>query len=382
MSRYRIIIGNGVKNFHPAYFAMVMATGIVSIAFEAMDFLAIARALFMLNLVFYTGLSIVLVARIAFFRRDLIADLKSLQRAWLFLTFVVGTNTVGMQLLVFQQAAGLAALLWLVALLGWFVCIYSITTNLLSARGKPVHEIVNGATLLIAVGTVSVALLGIRLLETIATPPDYAYFTVGAFWSLGFILYLLIVSSVTYCLLFRRFESADWDAPYWICMGAAAIVTLAGADFVTHLPAFAGWKNERETMLRLTELAWLIGTLWIPYQVIMDIRKFTRIGIAGPAPMWIKVFPWSRLALGRQCHVYDPPAWSRVFPMGMYTACTLALTKVTGYEPLAIIPYCWGWFALLIWGLTLVGTLRSLVSTFSSPLNPIGSDGPSGLKGG
>src|SRR5690606_2608044 len=162
-----------VKNFHPAYFAMVMATGIVSIAFEAMDFPSIARALFILNLVFYTGLSILLVARIAFFPRDLIADLKSLQRAWLFLTFVVGTNTVGMQLLVFQQAAGLAALLWLVALLGWFVCIYSITANLLSARGKPVHEIVNGATLLVAVGTVSVALLGIRLLKTIATPPDY-----------------------------------------------------------------------------------------------------------------------------------------------------------------------------------------------------------------
>ena len=32
------LIGNEIKDFHPAYFAMVMATGIVSIAFEWMAF--------------------------------------------------------------------------------------------------------------------------------------------------------------------------------------------------------------------------------------------------------------------------------------------------------------------------------------------------------
>src|SRR5687768_11023087 len=101
MSRYKAIISKGVKNFHPSYFAMVMATGIVSIAFEAMAFPAIAKALFVLNLVFYLVLCIVLAARIAFFLPDLIADLLTLRRAWLFLTFVVGTNTIGTQLLIF-----------------------------------------------------------------------------------------------------------------------------------------------------------------------------------------------------------------------------------------------------------------------------------------
>lgn len=366
MSRYRDIISNGVRNFHPAYFAMVMATGIVSIAFEAMDFSVIAKVLFILNLGFYTVLCIVLIARMAFFLPDLMADFLALRRAWLFLTFVVGTNTVGMQLLVFQQAAGLATLLWLVALLGWIVCIYSIIINLVSERRKPIHEIVNGATLLVVVGTVSVALLAIHLLETIAAPPDYAYFAVGTFWILGFILYLIIVSLVTYCLFFRRFEPADWDAPYWICMGAAAIITLAGADLVSHVPTPGWWKSARETALGLTAFAWLIGTLWIPYQVIMDIRKFTRVGITGPVPLWVKAFPWFRLALGRPYHAYDPPAWSRVFPMGMYTACTLALTKAAGHESLAVIPYCWGWLALLIWALTLMGALRSVAGAFSS----------------
>ena len=51
--------------------------------------------------------------------------------------------------------------------------------------------------------------------------------------------------------------------------------------------------------------------------------------------------------------------------MGMYTACMLSLAKATGYGFFEIISRYWGWFALLIWSLTLIGTLRSLVSSQS-----------------
>lgn len=366
MSRYQAIISNGVKNFHPAYFALVMATGIVSIAFEAMAFYGIAKALFILNLVFYLILCIVLIARIAFFLPNLITDFLTLPRAWPFLTFVVGTNTVGTQLLIFQQAEGLATLLWLIALIAWLACIYFIVLNLVSLPRKPIHEIVNGATLLVVVSTVSVALLAIRLLHAAAMPPGSAYLAAGAFWVLGFILYLIIVPLVAYCLFFRRLEPEDWDAPYWICMGAAAIITLAGAEFVIRLPLMPAWEGIRETTLWITIFSWVIGTLWIPYQLIMDIRKFTRVGIAGPTPVWIKAFPWSRLAFGRQHHVYDPPSWSRVFPMGMYAACTLSLSKAAGLASLAVIPQYWAWFALLTWALTSIGALRTIVGPFSS----------------
>ncbi len=56
MKQRASFIRNGIKNFHPAYFAMVMATGIVSVAFEAMVFPGIAEILFVLNLIFYTHL--------------------------------------------------------------------------------------------------------------------------------------------------------------------------------------------------------------------------------------------------------------------------------------------------------------------------------------
>jgi tellurite resistance protein TehA-like permease len=46
----------------------------------------------------------------------------------------------------------------------------------------------------------------------------------------------------------------------------------------------------------------------------------------------------------------------------MYTACTFALAKATGFESLSIIAQCWGAFALLIWSLTFIGMLRAVMA--------------------
>ncbi|KIO49757.1 tellurite resistance/C4-dicarboxylate transporter family protein [Nitrosospira sp. NpAV] len=361
MQQFVSVITNGIKDFHPAYFAMVMATGIVSIAFEGMACPHIAKILFLLNLVFYSILCGILAARILLFRSNVMADLRTFPRVWLFLTFVVGTNTIGAQLIVFRQDTGLASLLWLVALISWIICIYFILSDFIRMPRKRMWETVSGATLLIIVSTVSVALLWVRLLDAAAIQVTYAYLAAWMLWISGFILYLFVIPLIIYRLFFRILEPKDWEAPYWICMGAPAIITLTGSEFVMCMPAVAG-EDIREITLRIAIFAWIIGTSWIPYQLFMDIRQFITINIAGPTPLWIKTFPWSRLAFGRRHYFYDPPSWSRVFPIGMYTACTLSLAKVTGSGSLEIIPQYWGWFALLIWSLTLVGTFRAVIS--------------------
>jgi hypothetical protein len=52
----------GLAGMHPAYFALVMATGIVSIACELLGLQPIATALFALNLGFYPLLWILTIA--------------------------------------------------------------------------------------------------------------------------------------------------------------------------------------------------------------------------------------------------------------------------------------------------------------------------------
>jgi hypothetical protein len=50
--------------------------------------------------------------------------------------------------------------------------------------------------------------------------------------------------------------------------------------------------------------------------------------------------------------------------MGMYTVGLLALMNASGYGFLAQIAQYWGWFALFVWLLTLIGMLRSVAVLF------------------
>jgi tellurite resistance protein TehA-like permease len=352
---------SSVRDFHPSYFAMVMATGIVSIAFEALAFPGIAKTLFTLNLVLYFLFCTILAARAVFFCRNLVSDLRTLPRSWLFLTFVVGTNTIGMQLVTFLQAGDLASRLWLVALIAWLIFICFIVFNAMALPRDSVVKSINGAALLVIVSTISIALLGAQLLDPAGGHTE-GFLALWASWALGFILYLFVVYWIIRRLFFSCFKVEDWEAPYWICMGAPAIITLAGSEFFMRLPRSL-WDGLGQVTLGMSLFAWILGTLWIPYLLAMDILKFTHV--PGSAPVWIKIFPWWRLAFGRQYHLFNPPSWSRVFPMGMYTACTLSLAKATGYGYLESISRYWGCFALLIWSLTLIGTLRSLIPSQS-----------------
>jgi len=351
---------SSIRDFNPSYFAMVMATGIASIAFDAMPFPNIGRALFILNSVLYPLFCIMLIARALFFWPNLAADIRDLPRSWPFLTFVVGTNTVGMQLVIFLQASGLASLLWLVALVGWIVCMCLIVLNLVASPRETILKAVNGATLLTVVSTISITLLGARLLDPTGGHADYGFSAIWALWAAGFILYLFVVSWVIHRLFFSCFKVTDWDAPYWICMGAPAIITLAGSEFVIRIPKTI-WDGPQQITLWMSFFAWVVGTLWIPYLLVMDVRKLTQT--SGSAPLWLRIFPWSRLAFGGKYYSYSPPSWSRVFPMGMYASCTLFLGKASGYRVLELISSYWVWFALLIWSLTLIGTLRSFISS-------------------
>jgi hypothetical protein len=64
-----------VKNLSPAYFGMVMATGIVSIAALLLGMPLVAKALFFLNIGMYTALAILTVLRMTRFPGEFFMDL-------------------------------------------------------------------------------------------------------------------------------------------------------------------------------------------------------------------------------------------------------------------------------------------------------------------
>jgi len=65
----------GVRDLNPAYFALVMATGIISIAAWFHRMPRIAETLFVLNNLLYILLWLLTLARLTFFRSRLLTDL-------------------------------------------------------------------------------------------------------------------------------------------------------------------------------------------------------------------------------------------------------------------------------------------------------------------
>src|SRR5690606_25898627 len=129
--------GSTLATMHPAYFALVMATGIVSIACGLLGLEPIGVALLWANTAFYPLLWILTVLRIRRHPDRVVEDLTHHGRAVGFFTVVAATSVLGSQWLVIAGARQLAVWLWIAAIVLWAVLTYSIFALLTIKESKP-----------------------------------------------------------------------------------------------------------------------------------------------------------------------------------------------------------------------------------------------------
>src|SRR6202140_926811 len=218
-----------LEDFFPGYFALVMATGIVSLAMHFEDFPLLPDVLLWLNVIFYVVLWGITILRITWFRSALIADLVHHARGVTFLTTVAGTAVLGVQFAILTPFIGVAAGLWVFAVLLWIILIYTFFTAVTVAEPKPsIAVAINGSWLLLTVATESLAVLGTLVAQTLGPVPPILFGALCAYL-LGAMFYILFIGLIFYRWIFLRMEPAKLTPPYWINMGALAITTLAGA---------------------------------------------------------------------------------------------------------------------------------------------------------
>ncbi len=329
----------GLATLHPAYFALVMATGIVSIASSIMSIPVVPTLLFALNIVFYPVLWGVTVARAIRHRARLIADLSHHGRAVGFFTMVAATCVLGSQCIVVGGSPAAAFWFWVVGIFLYVVLTYSVFTALTIKQEKPpLAEGINGGWLVSVVAAQSVAVLGAQLAPSLAHPEGVLFFSL-AMWLGGGMLYLWIISLIFYRYTFFTMAPSDLAPPYWINMGAAAISTLAG-----------------------TMLVGASGRSPVVAQVLPFVRGFTLMWWA-TATWWIPML----LVLGAWRHVfrkfplrYDPLYWGAVFPLGMYTAATARLSHAVDAPFLMAIPRLTIFAAVAAWALAFIGMVGGL----------------------
>ena len=230
-------IRDEVAAMHPASFALVMATGIVSIACHLLGHPVIAAALFVANVVFFVLLWVLTVVRIAMFPRRVLADIAHHGRSVGFFTTVAATCVLGTQALLIRGQWSIAAGLWAIGIALWALLTYTIFTALTVKSEKPaLADGINGGWLVAVVAAQSVSVLGSQLAAGFAPyTPQVLFFCLGM-WLGGGMLYIWIISLIFYRYTFFTMNPGDLAPPYWVNMGSVAISTLAGATLITAAP--------------------------------------------------------------------------------------------------------------------------------------------------
>jgi tellurite resistance protein TehA-like permease len=329
----------GLDSMHPAYFAMVMATGIVSIACHLVGPPAAASILLWLNVAFFAGLCALTVARLVRYPGRVRDDLFNHGRAVGFFTFPAAISVMGSQWLIVAGAWHVAFGFWIAGIVAWIAITYLVLTVLTVKAEKPsLADGINGGWLVSVVAAQAVSVLTSQLAPGFGPHAPDALFAAAAVWLGGGMLYIWIISLIFYRYTFFTMQPSDLAPPYWINMGAVAISTLAGAMLGLQAPLSPLVRELLPFIKGLTLMFWATATWWVPMLIILGV--------------WRHVF--RRFPLR-----YDPLYWGAVFPLGMYAVSTYRLAQVLNEPGLLVVPHAFVWIALAAWAAACIGWIAT-----------------------
>lgn len=321
----------------PAYFAFVMATGILAVGARWLGHPMLARALFGINCAAYVMLWCCGAIRLAHAPRRVWRELRGHETGPPFLTIVAASAVLGSDLAMFHTGQRVVLALFAIAILSWIVLIYSFLATITEGRQKPPLEHgLTGSWLLMIVSTASLAVLGSSVLQQVGAPRGLVfccYFWLGVSW-----FYYTVLSALVFLrFAFVPMSPDEITGPWWINESAAAITVLAGCKLI-QIPGLAiGPFPLRQMLPPMVGIFWAEATFWIPLLVLL--------------------FGWKYLVRARPFR-YTRGLWSVVFPIGMYAAATLQFRTTFDLPFLLPAAQLLFWIGLVVWGVSMVGMLR------------------------
>ncbi len=311
-----------LRGFHPGWYGAVMGTAIVGvIAYQNPGQVAglgdAARSLGVLmvglSAVLAVGLGIPYVARWLRHPDAAREDLANPVAGALYGTFpggilvlAVGLATVGPSVLAPEATTALVAALAAVGIvLAFGVSVAFASLLFVSHRVEP--QTANGAWFIPPVVNIIVPMVLVPLAPHVAAADLPTLLVAGyAFWGMGFLLFVLVASLLYDRLVFHPLPAAPLAPSLWIGLGpigvgSLALVRLAGAGapvWGAAAPAVGVASSIAAAVL------WGFGLWWLAAAAVL-LAAYLRRG---------------RLPYGLGW-------WAFTFPLGAYTAATLALAR-------------------------------------------------------
>jgi len=331
---------DAVRTLHPGSFALVMATGIVSIAMGNHGLSGLSLALFVVGCLAYVVLVLLTLWRLFAYSAELLGDLRDPQRAFGLFTFTAATDVLGTRFVIAgHHGVGFVALV--IGWLGWLVLGYLVPwTAVLGHTRRPIVRDANGTWFIWTVASQSIAVLAAAL-EPAAGWGQRELALLAVFsWSIGVFLYAGTGVFVAARMLLYPLSPEDLTPPYWVAMGATAITVVGGARIVQMADAPIV-SATRGLIASLSVVFWAFGTWLIPPLVA--------------AGVW-------RYLVHRMPLRYEVPLWSVVFPLGMYGVGGHYLGQADHLPIIKGIGSYEGWVALAAWAVTFVAMLYRVIA--------------------
>jgi tellurite resistance protein TehA-like permease len=337
-------VRTAVESLTPGYFALVMATGIVSVGMELEGFDVLADVLLVLCLIALLVLVLLNAWRFGRYRRSVADDFLDPRRAFGFFTFVAGGNVVAIRVGMDGHHVAQAVLL-VAAGATWVVLGYVVPwTAVLGHRDRPVVADANGTWFIWVVASQSVATCAANL-ESVWTAPRTALALLAVVsWAVGIFLYAAAGILVALRLMLYPFGPEELTPPYWVSMGALAITVVAGARIVEMSDAPVVLAT-RGLAAGVAVVFWAFATWLIPVLVAAGV--------------------WRHLVRRVPLH-YDATLWSLIFPLGMYAVAGIFLGRADELPLVEGIGSAGLWVAFVAWVLVLLAMLRHLHTTVLS----------------
>lgn len=320
----------------PGGFALVMATGIVSIDATQHALPAIGRVLFGLNWLAYLWLLSISALRFALYRDEMIRNFQAPRRGAAFLTLPAATCVLATQCLEVVYLPGLARALAIWGALSWLILIYLFFFSAITRRDKArFSETIDGSWLVAVVSTQALAVAVAVLARDGAPSAREGLLFVGtSLYLIGCAWYLTIITLIIYRMVLLPLHAEQFTPPYWINMGALAISALAGSLIILNAPAQGPLRDLVPFVKGFALFYWATATWWIPLLVMLELWRYV----------------WGHIPVD-----YEVDEWDIVFPIGMYTVCTTAVAHAIGADYLRVIPDVGVYVSILVWAVVGVG---------------------------
>lgn len=334
----RMTPGTKIPALNPAYFGLVMATGVVSIILHSGGWPQTSDVLLGIGLT-------ALVILLALTGRSLLKHPAKIaaaavdpRQAFTFFTFVAAWNVLSVRL----SMNGLAVWAFVFLIVGgaaWLVLTYAIPVALVIRRDKqPTTPGANGTWFTWVVGTQTVVVAAASVPTSLAV--RLAPLAVIC-WSVGVLLYVVITTLVLTQLIQLPLQPGELTQPYWVLMGGTAISVVGGLQTLRLRPDTLVTASS-PVIAGMSIVLWGFGTWLIPLLLVLNA--------------WKHLLRHVRLS-------YEPALWSMIFVIGMYGLASHGLGALLRLPWMAGLGLAFEWITVVLWVLTFVAMLWSLIQS-------------------